>query len=91
MSQLKNYVDLTDVDTLDEEYIIKGSEEVEKLNKDIFLNLPKLNFNPNLNIILIGIPKIKEDLKPKLITALKGYLKKNNYVQFTEIDLNISG
>lgn len=38
MSQLRDYVDLSDADTLDEEFINKGSEEVEKLNKDIFLN-----------------------------------------------------
>lgn len=38
MSQLKNYVDFSDVDNLDEGYIIKGCEEVENFNKDIFKN-----------------------------------------------------
>ncbi|CAD8114584.1 unnamed protein product [Paramecium sonneborni] len=90
MSQLQDLIDFSG-EELPIEYIKRGSEEIEKLNKDFLFGFPKLNFNSNLNILLIGLPKVKEEMKPKLITALKGYLKKNNYIQFVDIELNNLG
>ncbi|CAD8054611.1 unnamed protein product [Paramecium primaurelia] len=87
MSQLQDQINFNDVDVAPE-YIKRACDEQPK---DILQEFPKLNFNPNLHILLIGLPKIKEEMKPKLITALKGFLKKNNFIQFQEIDLNNYG
>ena len=90
MSQLQELIDFSGED-LPIEYIKRASEEIEKINKDFLSGFPKLNFNSNLNILLIGLPKVKEEMKPKLIAALKGYLKKNNFIQFLDIELNNLG
>lgn len=78
-SSLQDLINFYDED-LPKEYIKRGSEDIEKQYKDVLSDFPKLNFNSNHDILLIGLPKVKEELKPKLITALKGYFKKNNFI-----------
>ncbi|CAK70589.1 unnamed protein product (macronuclear) [Paramecium tetraurelia] len=90
MSQLQDLIDFSN-EGLPQEYLKKACEEFEKANKDVLVDQPKSNFISNLSILLIGLPKVKDEMKQKLITALKGFLKKNNYIQFVDIELNNLG